>query len=164
MRLSPLKSTASSLLVVRRVLRLTVSGGSAAKLDRLATALEKEPKLLLDESLDILTFYAMRSSNGPLTKKMLILADHPYATRHASPPPFPGVINNQSGVLLSSWRRRTFVNKGYVFNVSKEAAFLDTGTKNMVSRPLPDYALALSQPRIAKMVRSHERRLEALLR
>ena len=99
--------------------------------------------------IDELHDEAVRQSSGPLDEAELARMDHPFATRHGSPPinPDPAVINVQSGQFREEWKQSpveriregsSFDLESSVYNDSPVADFLKYGTEKMFNRPIEE--------------------------
>lgn len=133
---------------------------AANEFDTIAKRTGKAFNWALAEAQEDLFTRVLQNSSGTASLALLRKADHPYARRHGSPRLAPGIINEQSGVFLSNWRREPIVPNGdgiiaNIFNADPKAGYLEQRTPppsktKMFARPVDDLSLSETVPNIER--------------
>jgi hypothetical protein len=125
----------------------------------LPLALEYEVGRALRDTEEILLRTAREVySRGPYSSATLRRLGHPYRRRGGAPPLPPEIINRQSGAFFDAWHGTGFVASGRSLGVglendSEEAAYLKTGTRKMIRRPVEKAVLGEAERAITRRFR-----------
>lgn len=137
---------------------------AARAIEKKAAALKREIEWANKKNGFLLLQAARAHSEGPFSSRTLRALGHPYATRHATPPLDPAVINRQSGRFASSWRLEEVSGETTGFRVVNDApyaGYLEEGTPRMVRRPIEEKILAENEALLMRNVQiALERALE----
>lgn len=143
-------------------------GEAAARLHRIADALERELPAALAQTRDDLLAEADWLSSGGISLRQMRRKhfDHPYAKRHGAPRRDPAVINVQTGAFRRGWQGAPVQETGgelvsAIYNTDPKAPYLeqlDGGPRSpMFQRPI-------RQRLLTRTVRWFPRRIASAVR